>query len=530
MPCTGPGCGCDTLYSAWSLAWQSHALTTDLTRFADANIFHPAPDALYFGPAGFGALPYFITSFLVSGSAALASNVALLLGATLSALSMHWVVRRWTESDAAGVVAAATVLLQPWYLFGFVGATPHLAPIMYLPLIVWLAANLGRTTGRAVLLASLITIQSLTDPVYVAPAVAAPLATLALWRFAHRRSRADGLRLAIVVAAATACVLPFVVGYVRVRAAQPDLELQTLWRYVLRPADLTSLFWRAANPTTLAPTALVLVLVGIGAALRRRRSDPAAILAAQGWRHGALWLAVGTAISLTPTATFFGREIYLPGHVLAVTTGLYEVLRVPSRLGVAAMIGVGILTGLAFAEVAGSIARIGRRGPFLRGALAASVVLLLYLVPAPATKSIARPYPVQAVPIIPPSFVPVLAEDRRAVVHLPALIGGVPHPSWNASAMYRSTFHWRPLVNGYSSYWPDGHVERLALASQLPARSALVKLVRATGLGAIWVDLAACTAAERLRWNDARLGRARGLQLRAAEGDQLLFTIDPQLK
>lgn len=529
MPCTGPGCGLDTLFSAWTLAWQSHALTTAPSRFADANIYHPAPDALYFGPAGFGALPYFIASFLVSGSAALASNVALLLGATLSALSMHWVVRRWTGSDAAGVVAAATVLLQPWYLFGFVGATPHLAPIMYLPLIVWLAANLGRTTGRAVLLASLIAIQSLTDPVYIAPAVAAPLATLALWRFA-RRSRADGVRLAMVLAAALVCVLPFVFGYVRVRGAQPDLELQTLWRNVLRPAELTSLFWREANPSTFAPAALAVIAAGAVAALRRRRSRPDAIAADQGWRHGALWLVVGAAISLTPTATFLGREIYLPGHVLSVLTGLYEVLRAPNRLGVAAMIGGAILTGVGFAEIAALLARIGRWGRFLPGAAAASAVLLLYLVPAPGTKSVAGPYPVQAVPTVPASFVEVLAEDQRSVLRLPVLVGPLPHPSWNARAMYQSTFHWRPLVNGYSSYWPDGYLERLDLTRQLPARSALVKLVRATGLGAIWVDLGDCTAAERLRWTDARLGRVRGLEFRAAEGDELLFTIDPRLK
>src|SRR5881397_77853 len=55
--------------------------------------------------------------------------------------------------------------------------------------------------------------------------------------------------------------------------------------------------------------------------------------------------------------------------------------------------------------------------------------------------------------------------------------------------MYRSTFHWRPLLNGYSSYYPAGFGERMTIADHLPDADALTTLRRETGLDAILVHL-----------------------------------------
>jgi hypothetical protein len=93
--------------------------------------------------------------------------------------------------------------------------------------------------------------------------------------------------------------------------------------------------------------------------------------------------------------------------------------------------------------------------------------------------------------------------------------------------MYLSTFHWRPLVTGHSSYWPEGFIERMQLVEQLPSRAALAQLVKATGVRAIWIDLAGYDRDGRARWKDAQLGLVRGLVLRARDGSQLLFAVDP---
>jgi len=88
----------DIYYSTWALAHESHALLTAPWRIADANIYHPTPSALFYGPAGLGALPLFAPVFLATGNPTLAINVTFLVGLALTGAAMHVVVRRWTGS------------------------------------------------------------------------------------------------------------------------------------------------------------------------------------------------------------------------------------------------------------------------------------------------------------------------------------------------------------------------------------------------------------------------------------------------
>src|SRR6185436_12370010 len=141
LPCPQPTvCVFDTLYSAWAASWVSHALLT-LSPVGAANIYYPAPDALFYGPAAFGVVPYALPVFAATGNAAAAIDVAFLACVALTALALHWVVWRWTDSHLAGFVAAWAVLMNRWFLWGFVAVTPHLAAIQYLPWIVYLAAR-----------------------------------------------------------------------------------------------------------------------------------------------------------------------------------------------------------------------------------------------------------------------------------------------------------------------------------------------------------------------------------------------------
>lgn len=548
LPCTDPACRFDTLYSAWVMAWQSHALVTQPAHVGDANIYWPARDALYYGPAGFGAVPYFAPTYLATDSAAAATNVMVLLCVALSALSLHWVVERWTGLASAGLVAGCTLLVQRWYLWGFVAATPHLAPLQYFPLIIYLAARPLERLSRAVLLAVLIVAQCLTDPVYVAAAVVAPVSLLVAWRLWHVATRRAGWLLAGALGASLVALVPFLLGYLRVRADNPLLAEQTLWRapttadlqgaawtskVVLAHwrSDLGRLVWWGSLPTTLVPPALVLVVAGVLLAIRRWRAGRPLPQDA-GWLHGALWFVVGTFISLTPVAMLGSYRVYLPQYVLGLTTRLYEIIRSPGRLGVVAMVAGCILAGIGFAEVVRALAARGDAGRdrLWRGGLAVLVVLALYLVRPPGTAAFPASYPTQNVPPLLPEIATELAKERGPLLELPALNHKLDHwPSsmWNAQAMYLSTFHWRPLLNGYSSYWPEGFVARMDLAEELPSRTALATLVRTTGVRTILVHLLGYDADRRRRWGRAIQGGVRGLELRARARGQLVFAVDP---
>lgn len=530
LPCPNKACSYDTTYSAWVLAWESHALGTPGARIANANIYYPSEDALYYGPAGFGALPYFLPTFLITGNAGFATNMMLLLSAALCALSLHWVVRRWTGLESAGLVAGAMLLLHPWYLRGFIAATPHLAPLVYFPLIAFLAATQGQRLRTALLLAVLIVAQCLTDPVYVAGAVVAPLGLLSVSRLARRRSRRDGLVLAGVLVASLACLIPFLLGYLRVRAENPGLAEQTPWPNAMTPTYLPSILWRGNAPTTIAPAALLVIAIGL-ALLARRAWARRPLPHDPGWRHGALWLIVGTVISLTPTVRWGGQLIHLPQYLLDASTPLYEIIRVPQRLGVAVLIGACLLSGVAFAEIAGGLARtparrLGERA--LPGLLAVVMLALLYAVPAPNTPSARESYKLRKLPTIPPAVLAALQREAGPVVALPAMF---PYRRWAnpqaaADFMYLSTFHWRPLLNGYSSYWPEGFVERMKLAERLPDPAAVRSLVEA-GVRTIWLNLEAYPPRWRERWRAVRVGLVPGLEVRAREKGQLVIHIDP---
>ena len=96
-----------------------------------------------------------------------------------------------------------------------------------------------------------------------------------------------------------------------------------------------------------------------------------------------------------------------------------------------------------------------------------------------------------------------------------------------AQAMYRSIFHWRPLLNGYASYWPEGFPERMALARRLPDADALATLRAETGLELILVH-ADWGEPKRAAWLElAARGGREDVRLLARDGTDLLFIVAP---
>jgi hypothetical protein len=91
--------------------------------------------------------------------------------------------------------------------------------------------------------------------------------------------------------------------------------------------------------------------------------------------------------------------------------------------------------------------------------------------------------------------------------------------------MYRSIFHWRPLLNGYNSYWPVGFPERMALAAKLPDREALAALRRETGLTNIVVALSGLSLADQEQWERLAVTGRDDLRLVVHDGNELLFAV-----
>jgi hypothetical protein len=533
LPDTHLGCRYDYLQATWAVAYETHALTTDPSRFLEGNIYHPAPHALSYGVTGFGMLPYFAPLFLLTRNPALAMNVAFLGSIILTVCAMHLVVRAWTGSNVAGAIAASTLLSTRWVLWDWLPVAPTYAVLQYFPMIIFLASSPSDGRVPAFALPLLVVLQCLTDQVYVAPAVLLPLGVIAAVRLLRPSTRRAGLRLAVILALALTILAPAYAGYLVVSAENPRLPQQSVWSVAPEPmpAALAAfahgglllmppgslLGWYRSGPTAVPMTALVLIAVGALCfwVRARRTAEPSAYTL---WVHGAFWAIAGALMALPPAVQWGGETVPFPHLTLPVLgRPLFTLFRQPMRFGVAGLMGLALLAGAAAAACARMLPGRVSRMLLLAGCLGAMYVEyrggLGNWTPLP------RAYPLDGAISGASAVVRLLQEPGGPVLELPVQgTGHVPH----ARAMYRSIFHWRPILNGYGSYWPVGFPERMALAGDLPDRGALETLRRETGLAAILVHASPRNPAMREWRAIAEQGGRSDLRLVAREGDDLL--------
>src|SRR5689334_21413661 len=146
----------DTMLTTWAAAHETRTLFAGASALADAGIYHPTPNSLYYGETGFGALPVFAPVFVATGNPTLAMNVVFLAGVALTAAAVHLVTHRWTDSDAAGLVAGLTFVTTPCVLWTWVSTAPTYAMLQWLPLVIAMAASTAATWRATVGLALLI--------------------------------------------------------------------------------------------------------------------------------------------------------------------------------------------------------------------------------------------------------------------------------------------------------------------------------------------------------------------------------------
>jgi hypothetical protein len=507
----------DTLHSLWVLSWESHALATAPTRFLDANVYAPEPRALLFSTMGLATLPWFAPTFLVTGNPVLAANLAFLSCLALAAWGLHRVVEGWTASWLAGLVAGAAFVLSPWVSWTWTPPRPIHVALLYFPWIVAIVAVPGWSVRRTIAIAVLVALQCLVDPIYVAPGVLLTIGLVALGRMARPSTRTDGRALLAALVFAVLVLAPIYAGYDVVRATNPGLATQSAWApsgdhraAALDGFVLAGGIWADLRPTGVPGIVLPLLACGLASFAIRRRDDRASTRAA--WLHAGLWTAVGLLVS-TRSLIWPGDPpivVASPLFVLVdrLAPALMSTLRGTVRLGIIALPAIALLAGLAFAECARRLPR------------AATLVVALAVVAAMYARWPGRgaPYPIATVP---PSRGPILDALKAGagpVLELPAGTGPFD-TTRQAEAMYRSIFHWRPLVNGYASYWPRGFPARMALAAELPDATAWEALRRATGVTSVVVHRVAPRYAD---WTAIATRDDGPFRVVARDGDDLL--------
>jgi len=178
-------------------------------------------------------------------------------------------------------------------------------------------------------------------------------------------------------------------------------------------------------------------------------------------------LAASVWLSLGPAPEAFGRpvEIASPYLFLYNHVPAFDGLRVPARL---AMVGVLMLSVLA-GYGAEAVAR--RRG----GVAVLGLVCVLFLFEAtslPFGLNGVAPLRDVATPearVYPASQAPAVYREvaRRPEVTVLVELPLGP-PDYDVRAVYYSTVHWRPLINGYSGFFPPYYGRLITALSEIP--------------------------------------------------------------
>jgi len=458
----------DTHLIVWSLAWDTHALLTEPWNLFQANAFYPAPFPLAYSEHFLGDVPSFAPFYLATGNPILATNAMILLLHPLCGLGLYLLARRFTSAPAAflGGLAFAFYPGRLESLGHF-----HMLGVAYLPLAIffterWLEGARRRDAAGA---AAALLLQLLSS-FYLAYGTALAYGLYLALALIRSRAGLDRRRvrgLAWILAAGVGPFLltsiPYVVlrrwGLIPSYGAEGGLPAFGLVPYVAVQAVRDHFLGGGVG--------------WIGMAL-------AAGALAPPWPRGrwgrilSLSLVVlGTLLALGPRIPIGGFSLPSPYLLLQGIVPGFGAIRMPRRFLFVAQLGLALLVALGWDRIT--------RGRGVRlawvGALVCVAVSLWLFRPLPRPDLHAR----------------TVGEDVPEVYRWLRRGGGgrplleLPPKGFREAArrMYLSTYHWLPIIEGYSGYPPDSVTYVIRQALRLPAEESLERLVRTVDVG--WI-------------------------------------------
>lgn len=433
----------DAYFSIWRIAWIAHALATSPLTIFDANIFHPATATLAYSDAtmleGLVGAPLLWAGLPPT----LVYNLLLLGGFIGSGVAMFVLARHLTGRTGPSLVAAAIFTMLPYRIEHFMHLELQWA--MFVPLTFWaLHRAVESTSWRWGALAGLFLWLQVLACVYYGVFLAMTLlAFVPVLVLATARDRM--LRLVPVVGAAvvvaTVLTVPFALPY---RAASAELggrAMTDIARYSATPVNYlatshlnrvwgwTSDRW-GGSELRLFPGAIALLLAALGVA----------------WQPGRTVLLYAATGALAVELSFGLNGIAyrsLVEHVSAL-----QGFRSLSRFAVVASCAVAMLAAFGVERLQAAMGTGKAR--HLAIAVLAGLMLVEYSNSAMGLTA--------ADPVEPPDVYKVIRGAKAGVI-LELPMPDLDHlPGWDPYYQAWSLWHWRPLINGYSGYYPRDYL------------------------------------------------------------------------
>jgi hypothetical protein len=453
----------DVFFNLWRLRWIHRALTTSPSRLFDGNVFHPEPGVLALSDAilveGLFAFPLFVLGL----PPVLVHNLTLLGAIVASGVGMFVLARHLTGSATGGVVAGVIFAFAPYRFEHYMHM--ELQWTVWMPWAFWALQRTIETSSIrfGVLTGVFIALQMLSSIYYgmFLALLTVAVGGIQLITLGRRRLMLAIASLTAGALLAGAVSAVYSIPYSAVSSRVGTRHMHEIRMFSARPRDYrvatpTNLLYGARHPgfpeRRLFPGILPLLLALVGLLLVRPPAPAIAYL---------LGLVLAFELSLGVRGMLYP---VLYEHVSA-----FHGLRAPARASVFGLLFLGVLAAYGCAALGSIVTPRVRRGL----TVAFTAVLLLEYWVAPLHLA---PYHNQ-----PPRLYTWLKQHPRGVV------AEFPVPRVNALPYeepryaYMSTFHWMPLLNGYSGYYPPSYLRRLELLQRFPDARSLEQL-RAAGV------------------------------------------------
>lgn len=466
------------LFNLWTLAWNVESLSHGYRSYWQAPIFHPAADtfALSEPQPLVGVVAAAIHR--LGGSVLQAYNLILITTLALNGLLATLLLRRVGLAWLPALGGGALVLVLPFthQELGVLQLVPLAGVLLFALAVVRFAEAPSRRGGLA-LGGSLALAYGLSSQVTVFAALAAIPAILWLW-WPHRREREAWIGVTAGAALFLILSSPLIAAQVRATAdagftrsaetvrkqsAQLDHYLKSPWQQIVPTPGVATAerpSRRAFWPGTLR---VLLALAALALAWRSER-----------WRRmavtGGLLLAASLLLS-------FGANLAIAGFSLA------DALRtLPGLAQIRSYFRFALFSQLAVAALAAGalqllLEQVKRRTTNLRASLVVASVALLAVVEM-------RPVMGEIEPLPPLDLeLPWLDWIERETASDDPL-AFVPFPRERSARAYLGTSqwmywqlrHWRPMVNGYSGFFPASFRELKKTMETFPSTPSLLAL------------------------------------------------------
>jgi hypothetical protein len=452
----------DVYFNMWRLQWVAHALATSPKDLFNGNIFYPEPRTLTFSDAmlveGVTAAPL---SWL-GVRPVLVHNIMLLAAIVMSSAAMFALVRYLTGSRGAGLLAGAIFGFAP-YRFEHI-MHMELQWTMWMPL-AFLAMHRtfdsgrirdGLATGAAMALQML---SSVYYGVFLGVLLTASGVVMLIGaRWTHVRRAMIPFATGAVLAATVAIV--YAQPYLATRDRVGERPAEEIRMFAARPADYLVappanwlygelLESRGGSERHLFPGAVPFLLAIVGVLLR----PPS--------RVGIVYFLMFVA-AFEASLGFGGYSYTFLYDQIAAFHGL----RAPARLGIFVVFSLAVLAGFGYVWLAAALRARAR------------LVLLLTLLTAVLAEDFT------SVPLV--TYPNTVSPVYRLLAHQPwGVVAEFPMPKVDSlpgqdpKYTYLSVFHWKPLVNGYSGFYPPSYIRRILDLRRFPEPFSLRVLRRA---------------------------------------------------